>query len=73
MTAALPAIIPNPETPDISAMIKNKIALRIIVKGLINLRYMQKIMPGKISLKFFFKVEKSGFFSSLRLRTVDLS
>ena len=30
ITAALPAIIPNPDTPDISAMIKNRIALRII-------------------------------------------
>jgi hypothetical protein len=62
MTAALPAIIPNPDTPVISAMIKNKIALRIIVKGLINLRYMQKIMPGEICLKFFCKRKKSGIF-----------
>jgi hypothetical protein len=30
ITAALPAITPNPKTPVISAMIKNIIALRII-------------------------------------------
>ena len=30
ITAALPGIIPNPVIPAISAMIKNKIALRII-------------------------------------------
>jgi len=31
ITAALPAISPNPDTPAISAMIRNKIALRIII------------------------------------------
>ena len=32
ITAALPAIIPNPVTPAISAMIRNKIALRIMIQ-----------------------------------------
>lgn len=32
MIAALPAIIPNPVTPAISAMIKNRIALRTIIQ-----------------------------------------
>jgi len=30
----------------------------------------QKIVPLKISLKFFTRGEKSGFFSSLELKTV---
>jgi len=51
-------------------MIKNRIALRIIVKGLINLKYLQKIVPGGISLKFFSNGEKPAFFSPLKLKTV---
>ena len=56
ITAALPSIIPNPATPAISAMIKNKIALRIIIqvfKKFVNGEDTQKIMPFNFSLKFF--------------------
>jgi hypothetical protein len=36
ITAALPAIIPNPVTPVISAIIINRIALRIMVCGFLS-------------------------------------